>query len=330
MTEGTESLPDLFSREASDELLPIREVVRLTGVNPVTLRAWERRYGLIQPVRTEGGHRLYSQGDVDTIRSIMSWTERGVAVSKVGSLLARSKPAHSGNRSVGADSRRGPPGGELLSGVSTTGEWGEWQASIGEALSTFDEPRLEQLYGQIFSTYPMSQVFEEVLLPVWREHRHQSGFGQLSQWLFYDAFLRARVLQRLQLTRHTADGCVLFAAVPEDCPELELLVAGLLLGAENGAVRVLAAGQPLNELPLLCQSIQPQALVLFAPVPPTSAVLRQLNKLALAIDCPLALAGVGAELAQEQLKGSTIANLGSESRLMRSRLTQFVEGRLDT
>ena len=55
-----------------------------------------------------------------------------------------------------------------------------------------------------------------------------------------------------------------------------------------------------------------------------------LNKLALAIDCPLALAGVGAELAQEQLKGSTIANLGSESRLMRSRLTQFVEGRLDT
>lgn len=36
-----------------EELFPIREVARLTGVNPVTLRAWERRYGLIQPMRTD-------------------------------------------------------------------------------------------------------------------------------------------------------------------------------------------------------------------------------------------------------------------------------------
>ena len=36
-----------------EELFPIREVSRLTGVNPVTLRAWERRYGLIQPTRTD-------------------------------------------------------------------------------------------------------------------------------------------------------------------------------------------------------------------------------------------------------------------------------------
>src|SRR5690554_85951 len=76
---------------SSDERLPMREVVRLTGVNPVTLRAWERRYGLIQPLRTEGGHRLYSQQDVATIRSIIAWTERGIAVSKVGELLERKR-----------------------------------------------------------------------------------------------------------------------------------------------------------------------------------------------------------------------------------------------
>ena len=44
------SLPDAPHRQ--EELFPIREVARLTGINPVTLRAWERRYGLIQPVRT--------------------------------------------------------------------------------------------------------------------------------------------------------------------------------------------------------------------------------------------------------------------------------------
>ena len=74
---------------AADELFPIREVARLTGINPVTLRAWERRYGLIQPVRTESGHRLYTQKDIETVHRILDWIERGVAVSKVGKILAR-------------------------------------------------------------------------------------------------------------------------------------------------------------------------------------------------------------------------------------------------
>ncbi|WP_150298801.1 MerR family transcriptional regulator [Pseudomonas profundi] len=323
MTKRAEPVSDPIEHSVTDELLPIREVVRLTGVNPVTLRAWERRYGLIQPVRTEGGHRLYSLGDVENIRSIMSWTERGVAVSKVGSLLARSKPVDSGAQITSQ-------AGGITFVPSDASEWRGWQARIGEALAAFDQARLEQVYGQLFSTYPVSLIFEEVLLPVWREHRHQRGFGQLSQWLFYDAFLRARVLQRLQLGRRASNRCVLLAALPEHCPELELLVTGLLLGADDGAVQVLPTGQPLDELPLVCQSVQPEGLVLFAPVPATATLLRHINKLALAIDCPLALAGVGAELAEEQLKGSPIANLGSESRLMRSRLAQFLGGRLDT
>ena len=82
-------LSNAITPDAEAQLLPIREVVRLTGVNPVTLRAWERRYGLIQPLRTEGGHRLYSPADVEAIRSILTWTERGVAVSKVAQLLER-------------------------------------------------------------------------------------------------------------------------------------------------------------------------------------------------------------------------------------------------
>ena len=73
----------------SQELFPIREVSRMTGINPVTLRAWERRYGLIQPMRTESGHRLYSRHDIETVNRILSWIERGVAVSKVGKILAR-------------------------------------------------------------------------------------------------------------------------------------------------------------------------------------------------------------------------------------------------
>lgn len=110
-----------------DGLYPIREVSRLTGINPVTLRAWERRYGLIQPKRTESGHRLYSVTDIETVRQVQGWIERGVSVSKVGELLARSVNATPAQPSAQTD------------------EYTQWQSRIGAVLTAFDEPELERL-----------------------------------------------------------------------------------------------------------------------------------------------------------------------------------------
>ncbi|MGB7552045.1 MAG: MerR family transcriptional regulator, partial [Chromatiaceae bacterium] len=69
-------------------LYPIRTVSRLTGVPAVTLRAWERRHGILHPTRTDKGHRLYTEGDVDRVRQVVALLERGVAVGQAGSLLA--------------------------------------------------------------------------------------------------------------------------------------------------------------------------------------------------------------------------------------------------
>ena len=46
----------------------LKAVVKETGLNPATLRAWERRYGMPQPQRTEGGHSQYCQHDIDTLQ----------------------------------------------------------------------------------------------------------------------------------------------------------------------------------------------------------------------------------------------------------------------
>ncbi|MFD1693141.1 MerR family transcriptional regulator [Azotobacter chroococcum] len=73
--------------------LPIREVARQTGVNPVTLRAWERRYGLILPRRTPKGHRLYNEAHVARIHAVLAWLNRGVAVGQVRDLLDREPPS---------------------------------------------------------------------------------------------------------------------------------------------------------------------------------------------------------------------------------------------
>lgn len=70
-----------------EALYPIREISRLTGVTPITLRAWERRYELIEPVRTDSGHRLYTQSHVDFIKNAVELTKQGIPISKVKGVL---------------------------------------------------------------------------------------------------------------------------------------------------------------------------------------------------------------------------------------------------
>ncbi|MGX9382840.1 MerR family transcriptional regulator [Pseudomonas sp. JQ36] len=300
-----------------EELFPIREVSRLTGVNPVTLRAWERRYGLIQPTRTESGHRLYSMTEIERVRSIVDWIDRGVAVSKVGKILAKTEPlkvlAH------------------IIPDDLVQADYGQWQQQVQAAISAFDDRALDQVYNQIFSSYALPVVFQDILMPLWLQMlQRQDAFGQTSEWLFFDGFLRARVLQRIVALRGTQPRKVIVSALAGQCRELELLVAALFLSGNDAGVRVLTTGQPFDELALVCERIKPQALVLFSNHAPTADLPRRLNRLALSLDCQVMLAGDAADLAQDSLAGSSIGCLGNEGATMRQRMTQFLAGTLDT
>lgn len=296
------------------ELFPIREVSRLTGVNPVTLRAWERRYGLIQPTRTESGHRLYSQADIDAIDSILGWLRRGVAVSKVGSILARSQ---------------GPAEGAWVG--ATVGDRSRWQAQVREAVRQFDAAQLGRLFEQVFASHALEQVFGEVFMPVWQALRAgQAGYGQVSEWLFFDQFLRARVLLRLQLVREPKSRRILLSPLSAQGQELELLVAGLLLSSDEVAVTVLAPGQPVEELALVCERLAPDALVLFDNHRPASDLDKRLARLAQRVNCPVLLAGEAAEMAQDSLEGGPVGCLGAQAFLMKQRLRQFLAGQIET
>ena len=295
----------------SNGLFPIREVSRLTGINPVTLRAWERRYGFIEPKRTNSGHRLYSVTDIETVRRVQGWIERGVSVSKVGELLARGTPAISPHE-----------------GVQST-EYREWQLQISAALSAFNEAQLERLYGQIFSSYPPEVVFQDILMPLWHQlSKTREEFGRTSEWLLLDGFLRGRVQHRLQFQLQVAPAstCVVVVALADLCRELELLVAGLLLSRADRVIRVLPMGQPLDELALVCEKIQPAAVVVFAQRALTTAHHRRLLKLAQTLDCSTLLAGEAANVAQPALNDSSIGCLGHDARLMNQRLDAELKG----
>ena len=72
---------------STEQHFPIRELSARTQVNTVTIRAWERRYGLLKPRRTEKGHRLYSENDVQRVEKILELVARGVPLSKVKQLI---------------------------------------------------------------------------------------------------------------------------------------------------------------------------------------------------------------------------------------------------
>ena len=295
----------------SNGLYPIREVSRLTGINPVTLRAWERRYGFIEPKRTNSGHRLYSLTDIETVRRVQGWIERGVSVSKVGELLARGTPAISQHE-----------------GVQST-EYREWQLQISAALSAFNEAQLERLYGQIFSSYPPEVVFQDILMPLWHQlSKTRDEFGRTSEWLLLDGFLRGRVLHRLQFQLQVASAstCVVVIALPDLCRELELLVTGLLISRADRVIRVLPMGQPLDELALVCEKIQPAGVVVFAQRALSTAHHRRLLKLGQTLDCPTLLAGEAANVAQPALCDSSIGCLGHDARVMSQRLDAELKG----
>jgi MerR family transcriptional regulator, light-induced transcriptional regulator len=300
-----------------EDVFPIREVSRLTGINPVTLRAWERRYGLIQPTRTESGHRLYSLADIEKVRSILGWIERGVAVSKVGKILAKAEPLQALAK--------------IIPDELVAADYAQWQQRVQAAVSGFEEVQLEQIYGQIFSSYPREVVFQDILMPLWKKLLQQhDAFGQTSEWLFLDGFLRSRVLQRMLLMRVMQPRRVIVCALGDQVRELEVLVTALYLSHVDSAIQLLSIGQPLDELTLVCERVKPRALVLVSNHALATDVSRRLNRLALSLDCQLLLAGDASELAQESLAGSSIGCLGSEGVMMRQRLKQFLAGNLDT
>ncbi|NIE76453.1 MerR family transcriptional regulator [Pantoea sp. Ap-967] len=300
---------------AHQALFPIREVSRLTGVNAVTLRAWERRHGLIQPTRTDSGHRLYSQADIDTIRRIRGWLERGVAVSKVASILARGQAS--------------------VQDVAVAEPSSRSQALLREAVQRFDTAALAQLFDQLSAAMALERAFTEVLMPVWHDlAAGQGAYGQASEWLFLDQFLRGRVFSHQQShqqsPRKAQPRRLVLAPLPGPCQELELQVAGLMLGSEDVGVTLLMPGQPLDELALVCERLRPDALVLFANHALTAGMGKRLVRMAPSLQCPLLLAGEAAPLAQDSLAGTPVVCLGAEGAVMRQRLRQYLAGQLDT
>ena len=228
----------------SNNLYPIRTVSSLTGVNAITLRAWERRYDLIKPIRTAKGHRLYTQENIDLINKVVDLLARGIPISQVSHTLAQHQE----------------PVEEQISDT-----WRDYLNQMTSAIRLFDEDGLEAIYNRVLALYPIDIVTNRLIVPLLIElgRRWETAEGSVAEEHFFSVYLRNKLGSRLHHNTTNITGPrILAACLPAENHEVGLILFALSAQARGMRVILLGANMPLEELPLAATRAKATAIVL--------------------------------------------------------------------
>lgn len=280
---AAEALGDDYQAALAQGFLPIREVARITGVNAVTLRAWERRYGLIVPHRTPKGHRLYSDEHVARIQTILTWLNRGVSVSQVKGLLRSNQPAF----------------------AEATSQWQEKRQRLQESICNLAERRLDDSFNSELALYPPHTLCQQLLLPLFEELelRWRGQFGAQAERVFFYSWLRSKLGARLYHNNRQHSGAPLLLINLSDLPmEPGLWLTAWLASSANCPVEVFDWPLPPAELAMAVEHIQPRALLLYSSQALNTA---QLPRLVTGHDCPCLIIGPTVHIHRHELRVMT-------------------------
>ncbi|HVO42705.1 MAG TPA: MerR family transcriptional regulator, partial [Aggregatilineales bacterium] len=141
----------------SDEpIYNMKAVEQQTGISAATLRAWERRYKLVEPKRTEAGYRLYSERDVALLRWVRVQLNEGLTVSRVVAMLHNLQDS---NEPVFSDNDLTEP---LPAAKRTPLPPVNLVAPLYDALVNLDRTRADEILEQAFALYTLPTVYVEV------------------------------------------------------------------------------------------------------------------------------------------------------------------------
>ena len=292
------STTDIKTDEQTPGLFPIRTVSELTGVNAITLRAWESRYGLIKPIRKSSGHRLYTQEHIDLINRVVGLMVRGMRIGQI---------------KAGLLSATDSDGAELDEKQS------HWQRSINSmiaAIIRFDENGLERTYTEALSHFPVQTVTKELLSPLLRElgARWSSGQGSVAEEHFFGFYLRNKLGARFHhRTKNQTGPLLLLACLPGDLHEIGLLLFALDASDHGYRTILLGANMPLDELPAAVKKTGCDALVLSGVIEPEEIVFKkQLPALVNSLEVPVFLGGNVVATRFDELKRSGAHLIGTD------------------
>jgi methanogenic corrinoid protein MtbC1 len=225
---------------AKDGRLRIGELSRRVGVSPELLRAWETRYGLVDPERTQGGLRLYSGEDERRVREMRRQIAAGLSAAEAARVA------------LGTSARPASPQRFLT--------------QLDRALTALDEPAAQATLDRTFESLDLETALAQVILPFLHDlgERWAATERSVGQEHFASNVIGGRLRT---LARGWGDGdrqLALLACPPGEQHELGLLCFGLLLRKGGWRIVYLGAQTPTSDLATAITTLSPALVVLSA------------------------------------------------------------------
>jgi DNA-binding transcriptional MerR regulator len=271
----------------------LKAVLQETGLKPDTLRAWERRYGLPQPERSQGGHRLYSQRDIDSIKWLMARQQEGLSISRAVDLWV----------SLEAEGQDPPQMAEFVTpeAVSAAVSLPEGEALAElrrgwtSACLAYDERKAEQFLTQAFALYPVEVVCLELLQKGLLDVG--AGWYRGEVTVHQEHFASELAMRRLEALLagtppSTRPERILIGCPPQEEHTFSPLLLALFLRRRSWDVVYLGANVPVGRLESAITSTKPRLVILPAQQLHTAASLLDAARFLHELQVPLAYGGL--------------------------------------
>jgi DNA-binding transcriptional MerR regulator len=270
------------------EALRIGEFARRVGVSAAVLRAWERRYGLLRPVRSSGGFRLYTAEDAERVARMRRGLDQGLSAAEAA-------------RAALAEAR---PSAGLLEDAA---------ARLLAAIHGYDEAAVHAVLDESFAAFGLEAVLRELILPTLAQvgREWEQGMLGISQEHFASNLIRARLLSLARLWGRGSGPVALLACAPGEHHDISLLAFGLILRSHGWRILFLGADTPVATIAEAAQSTQPAVTVLASFDPArleaeSSAIRRLAKQFTLVLSGPGATEEISTRLRVPRLDGDLV------------------------
>lgn len=238
----------------------IQTAARLSGLTPFVLRAWEKRYGVVRPVRTETNRRLYSDADVERLTLLRRLTDEGLAISGIAGM----SDADLRGLLVRMEDEEGRRDGSAV-------DFAGWRTELLRHAQRLDALKLERALLDAERELPRRALIDHVLFPFvieigngWRE-----GRIRIVQEHLATSAVRRVLVALLNADVHPDGAARAVSATPAgQMHELGALLAALTLSSEGVPVTHLGADLPAAEIAAAARELEATRVLLSIVYPP--------------------------------------------------------------
>ncbi len=257
---------------ATTPLYNIKAVVQSTNISPSTLRAWERRYNMCHPQRSESGYRLYSERDVAIIRWLKTQVDAGMSISQAVSWLDNITEEAKEPKDVVLPVAT--PNTGLIEPFTTVAaaqrglirDFSALQQDLLRALLAYDDAEADQILSEAFALYSVEQLGENFFMPVLVEigERWRQGDVSVTNEHFASNYLLQRLKGLLRTVPNGTTGPLIWVGcAPTELHEGGAVLLGVYLRRCGYHVHYLGQSLPVDDFAQDVARLQP-AMILFS------------------------------------------------------------------